>query len=293
MYSVLHLGLSYACNMRCKHCFVNRGVDQLSISQIKRTIDILWEQGLLMIYYTYGEPLLSDKFYPITEYAKGKGLIQILMTNGSLITEEIAGKLKKQGMQDVFVSMDSPDAHAHDENRGYKGAYEKAIHSIRILQNAGISVGISSAVTEENAEELGKIYEIAQREGVRIVSFLRGRENNALSQLSEKAKAVYFDFVRWGIKQKKINLKFHDPELLPLLYAWEKSGIISETEYDKYYHMSCCHADTTVSIAPDGVVSNCNLMQNNLGNINQTPIEMVLERNQAHENLVYCTAISQ
>ena len=106
MYSVLHLGISYACNMRCEHCFVKREKDRLTREKITRIIDELYKHGLLVVYYTYGEPLLSKNFFPISEYVAKKGLVQILMTNGSLLSDESAKRIKEIGISNVYISID-------------------------------------------------------------------------------------------------------------------------------------------------------------------------------------------
>lgn len=293
MYSVLHLGLSYACNMCCKHCFVERKTDFLSYDKTVEVLDELCEQGLMMLYYTYGEPLLSGIFFDVVKYAASKGLIQILMTNGSLITEQNIEYIKNSGISNVYVSIDSSDYNEHDENRGLNGAFDAAINSIKLMKKQGINVGLSTAVTEMNAMKLKGIYEIALKEDIKIVSFLRARENGTMISLSDDAQKAYKDFVQFGIKQKAISFKIHDLELLPVLTKWRQNDIITEEEYEKYYGMCCCHASTTVSIAPNGDVSNCNLINNNLGNLSCESIRSILERNKKDENIICCTTISK
>ena len=52
MILTLHLGLSYACNMRCKHCFVNKKRDALDTDTCKNIIDMLYDKGLMVLIYT-------------------------------------------------------------------------------------------------------------------------------------------------------------------------------------------------------------------------------------------------
>lgn len=292
MYTVLHLGLSYVCNMKCKHCFVVKNKDCLQKEQIFRILDDLCDKGLMFLYYTYGEPLLAKDFFEVSSYAGSKDLVQILMTNGSCISEKTIKKIKENKIANVYVSLDSSQEKIHDANRGVRGAYKLARRAIHMLKEQGINVGISTAVTPQNVNQLKEIYEIALSENVKIISFLRARENNTVIPLKEEEKKAYIDFVLFGIKQTKVNLKFHDFELLPFLKKWYEAGKISEDIYEKYYFMSCCHASTTLSIAPDGNVSNCNLINNKIANIGNTPLNKLWE-NIENENNVCCFTISE
>jgi len=267
MYTTLHLGLSYACNMRCEHCFVNRKNDRLSFEKITEIIDKLYDQGLLIIYYTYGEPLLAKRFFDVTEYAAKKGLVQILMTNGSILTDDYALRIKEAGISNVYVSIDSAQSEKHDGNRRFKGAYAAALNGIRILKRHGIHVGISSTVTGKNVRELHDIYDLALEEDVRIISFLRARDGQAVEMFDEEDMKEYINFFKFGIAQNKAALKFHDPQLLPYLEKWYDAGEITELEYEKYSHMNSCHKNTTISVAPDGTVSHCNLIGDAFGNV--------------------------
>lgn len=292
MYSVLHLGLSYACNMKCRHCFVERNEDCLDTEQIITLIDELYQQGLMFLYFTYGEPLLARNLFEVAAFAKSRNLIQILMTNGYLVTEQTIEQIRENGISNVFISLDSSRPEEHDENRGKEGAFDAAVKSIRLLRSHKVRVGISTAVTQKNAHRLKEIYDIAMREDVRIISCLRGRKNGTMVPLDPDAKGAYICFVRFCLKQSCINLKFHDLELLPYFKQWHEEGSISDLVFEKYYHMSCCHADSTLSIAPNGDVSNCNLINNRICNINELSKGKLRKGLAENENNVCCTPFS-
>lgn len=80
----------------------------MSVEKIKQIISFLYDEGLFYVFYTYGEPLLSDKFEEIATFCKKMGLVQILMTNGSLIDKNKAAFIKKCGITRVrFYSVDT------------------------------------------------------------------------------------------------------------------------------------------------------------------------------------------
>lgn len=295
MIHVLHLGLSYACNMRCAHCFVDRRRDALDIGTIKRTIQTLVDRyGLFIVYYTHGEPLLSPMFGEVTEFCRDLGLVQILMTNGSLVDASAAQLLRQNGISHVYVSLDSSDPSAHDANRCYPGAYQKALDGIRALKDGGLPVGISTTVTAQNVTNISEVWDLACDLGVNSFSLLAQREDGILFPAAERPE--YRDFVLKlleNARSHRVNLFLHDPRLLPAIEDAFRQGRIPAQTYEKYREMNRCHYDTTLSITPDGSVSHCNLAPVSMGNLLSQEIGELLEKEeQKNEYPVCCSQLS-
>ncbi len=86
------LELTERCNLGCLHCYINQpGSSQaakareLTLRQIQRLIDEITDAGCFYLLITGGEPLLRPDFRDIWRYAKKKGLLVTLFTNGTLI----------------------------------------------------------------------------------------------------------------------------------------------------------------------------------------------------------------
>lgn len=294
MIDVLHLGLSYRCNMRCKHCFVDKKNDMLNYELICHVIDYLYSNGLLILYYTYGEPLLSELFIPVSLYVAKKGIVQILMTNGSQINSTTCKQFINSGINTVYVSIDHSDSNAHDANRGYVGAFKKAISALRICKESGVHTGISCTVTEKNVGCLDGIRQIALHEGVGAVSFLRERQKGDVAPFSRTSQELYNSFfIRCLESDETPNWKFHDPTLIPILNTEYRAGNISEFVFRKYLEMNRCHANNTLSIAPDGKVYGCNLVGCYQGDLSDTPIETILAKESKNECSICRSAISK
>ena len=89
--------LTFHCNLRCVHCYCNLPLDEqgttdkeLSTSEVFDIFDQITDAGCLWLLLTGGECLLRKDFFHIWAYAKKKGLLPTLFTNGTLITREIA-----------------------------------------------------------------------------------------------------------------------------------------------------------------------------------------------------------
>ena len=112
-----------------------------------------------------GEPLYRHDIFELAEYATSRGLRTALATNGTLVTRDIAEKIKKAGIKRVSISLDGSDAITHDTFRGIPGAFEAAVYGMRNLQELGVSVQINTTIARHNAHQLPDVLELARRLG--------------------------------------------------------------------------------------------------------------------------------
>lgn len=280
MITTAHIGLSYKCNMKCKHCFVSKELkDDVLYSHYKEVIQKLYDQGLYMVFYTYGEPLFTERFFEVAEYVASKDLCQVLMTNGFLINDETVARIKKSGINLVYVSIDSSDANKHDNNRNRKGAWERAIKAIEFLVNSGIRTGIACTVTNDNYEEIDEIYHIGENLGVDYISFLRCRHEGKLVDFDDNEKyqnQIYKMML--SHMNNKLDIKIHDPLLLPMIEEMYKESKINEIEYVKYVSMCQCHKKNNINIAPNGDIYRCDFAMESEGNIEDENIKLTDEK---------------
>lgn len=161
--------VTYACNLRCKHCYANAGKplsDELSTEEAKRVIDILDKAGVVSIAWSGGEPLVRPDIFELSKYAADKGIYVAMATNGTLITEETADKLMASGVRFLQISLDGADAKTHDEFRGVPGSWSRAVRGIKIAVKKGFFVNVSTTVTRYNLGEVPRIIELCNSIGV-------------------------------------------------------------------------------------------------------------------------------
>lgn len=290
---VLHLGLSYNCNMHCSHCFVNKKKDLLNLEKYCNIIDDLNNRGLFMVFYTFGEPLMSKYFFELCDYVKQKNIVQVLMSNGSLITEDIVKNLKNVGINTVCISLDSANKLKHDNNRRFKNSFDLAINSIKLLVDNKINVGIATTINDSNIQEINSIIKLGQTLKVNFISFLRERKDGKLFDFINNK--IYLNNIKSIItdSQLELNIQFHDPLTLKLINELYNNNQIDDVLYEKYYEMNLCHSDTTLSIEPDGTVTNCNLCKCYLGNILHESISEIIERENKNENFICSSPLSK
>ena len=112
-----------------------------------------------------GEPLYRNDIFQLAEYATSRGLRTALATNGTLVTKDVAKKIKDAGIKRVSISLDGSDAATHDSFRGIPGAFDAAVYGMRNLQQLGVSVQINTTIARHNAHQLPDVLELARRLG--------------------------------------------------------------------------------------------------------------------------------
>lgn len=136
------LSLTFRCNLRCIMCPIWRAgergnnpdyYNELSTDRLLSLMDELKKLDTGHLHFTGGEPLLRKDLFEILRHGKELGMSFSVNTNGTLISRNIAEKLIDSGVQKVIFSIDSPNPEIHDEIRGRKGAWRKAIEGMTNL----------------------------------------------------------------------------------------------------------------------------------------------------------------
>ncbi len=162
--------LTTGCNLRCIHCRASAtelmSPDDLSYGECCQIIDQLAAYAPMILVLSGGEPLWRRDVFDLAKRARSKGIRVALATNGTLVDEAMAMRIKDAGIERVSISLDGADAATHDNFRGHEGAFEAAIHGLKCLQELGISTQINSTVSHHNAHQLPEILNLAKRLGV-------------------------------------------------------------------------------------------------------------------------------
>ena len=154
------LELTFRCNLRCQHCYVSHGhtgipgQQELSTSEIQRIIDEVVDAGCLWFLITGGEPLVRRDFLDIYAYAKRKGLILTLFTNGTLITPRIADYLAEWPPFKVEITLYGATQETYERVTGIKGSYARCMRGIELLLERGLNLNLKTMLMTLNQHEI-------------------------------------------------------------------------------------------------------------------------------------------
>jgi len=203
--------ITRSCNLSCAHCRASSNNepyrDELTIDECFRLVDDIVKVGKPIIILTGGEPLFRPDVLEIAKYAVGKGLRVVMGTNGTLVSEKLASKLKGVPISRLAVSLDFPTPRLQDQFRGKPGAYREALTGIENARRAGIEIQINSTITRLNVEYLANLLDLSLEIGaVAFHPFFlvpTGRGQGLRDQ--ELSSHEYEETLKW-ICEKQIEL---------------------------------------------------------------------------------------
>ena len=129
-------------------------------------IDDLAGAGVPLLLFTGGEPLVREDFWVLAAHAKGRGLLTALSTNGTLITVDVAQRLRDAGIRYAGISLDGATAATHDLFRGVAGSFDRSVQALENCVDAGLRCGVRFTVTKRNHDELGRLIALSRTLGV-------------------------------------------------------------------------------------------------------------------------------
>ena len=160
---------THRCNLHCMHCYSeseNREYPgELTTEEGLRLIDDVAAFGSPTMIFSGGEPLMRPDVIELSAHASRRGLRCVLSTNGTLISEEVAERIREASFAYVGISLDGL-REVHDKVRGHKGAFDEALAGIRRCRDRGVKVGVRFSLHRKNAGELPGVLDLLESEGI-------------------------------------------------------------------------------------------------------------------------------
>jgi radical SAM protein with 4Fe4S-binding SPASM domain len=157
------------CNLRCIHCYTDSEArkysGELTTDEGKALIRDLAEFQIPALLFSGGEPLARPDLFELVSYARSQGLRPTLSTNGTLITDEAARRIKEVGFTYVGISLDGI-GEINDKFRGVGGAFDRAVRGFKACVAAGQRVGLRLTLTRHNVANLHGIFDFIEREQI-------------------------------------------------------------------------------------------------------------------------------
>ncbi len=268
------------CNLNCIHCRTSASMglkDVLTRQDIKGIIDEISTRYRPVVVLTGGEPLLRGDVFEIADYIREKGMRVGLATNGTLIDESVARRIK-QHVDIVSLSLDGSTSGVHDDFRKVKGAFDATVRAAGLLRKAGVDFIVNSSFTRRNQHDIENTYRLAKSLGAKawymflIVPTGRGKE--IFDELVTRED--YVKILKWHfymeLKEKEMFVR---PTCAPEYYAlcdmeaksknipYERRSLKFSTGGAK----GCIAAQSIAFIGYDGEVKPCSYFLRSAGNV--------------------------
>ncbi len=274
------------CNLACKHCYQDASPDacarELAGDEARALIDQIAAAGFKVMIFSGGEPLMRPDIYELVAYAAGKGLRPVFGTNGTLITPEVAARLKQAGACAMGISLDSLDAAKHDAFRGMAGAWEATVAGMRACREAGLPFQVHTTALDWNEDEICGITDFAVELGAvaHYVFFLipvgRGKYINDTSlEVAANERLLR----RLMAKQAEVPIDVKPTCAPQFTRVAEQMGV--ETRFAR----GCLAGLAYCIVSPEGVVRPCAYMEQEAGNVREQPFDQIWRTSPVFERL--------
>jgi MoaA/NifB/PqqE/SkfB family radical SAM enzyme len=163
--SVVLWEITYACPLRCTHCYTESGrrpARQLALDEMLALADVLIAMKPHQLHIGGGEPLIVPGFLQVLERLHAGGLPVVVSTSGFGVTEEVARALAER-CHSIHVSVDGPDAAIHDLIRGREGSFDEAMAALALFERlAGerkVRFGIDCTLVRRNFDAMPRFFD--------------------------------------------------------------------------------------------------------------------------------------
>jgi radical SAM protein with 4Fe4S-binding SPASM domain len=161
------------CPLTCQHCYNNLSMSdadahsrELSFDELCRLMDDMADAGTLWLLLTGGEIFARHDFLDIYTYAKKKGFLITLFTNGTLVTERIADYLSAWRPFAIEITLYGATAETYERLTGVPGSFEKCMRGIRLLRERGLPLALKTVAVSTNRHEIPSMQAFADELGV-------------------------------------------------------------------------------------------------------------------------------
>ena len=267
-----HFDLTYRCNERCVHCYLDhKDYGEMTTAEARDVLEQLAEAGTLFLTFSGGEIFLRKDLFELLGEARRLHFDVSLKTNALLVNEERAARLRQFGVRRVQISIYSADSAVHDAITMVPGSLRRSLEAIPILQGYGIQVKLACPLMKQNLLAYRGVMKLADDLGIpyvldlTITPMINGDHSTlALRNSSEDLLPLLSD--------SKLNPRIAGGDNLGSAVG---SATSSGMESGAYDDIPCSAGHNSFYISPYGDVYPCVQMPVAAGNLRRERFEAI------------------
>ena len=266
----VQIELTTKCSNNCLHCYNYHRQDddpdiEMSVDDLRTVFKALSIAKVFSVVVTGGEPLLLPNLVvEAISLSKKYGIACSINTNLTVLTDDLAKKMKLAGPFSILTSIASNEEAMHDKMMDRAGAFVRTMNGIDILKKHNLSFAVNMVVTRLNAHQVYQTGEFAFNIGA--CSFFATKASPPLGCSGYlKIQPTHEDVKSSLDALMKINsdfgIKVDYLECYPLCFLKDV------TKFEIFSKRKCSAGVSVVSVGPDGQVRPCSHSNRSYGNI--------------------------
>lgn len=276
---VLQLHITHLCNLRCTHCYQENYTDHMKPTLFNKVLEEYTEfvegkYDQVQINLTGGEPLIHPMFFDFAKEVKAKGYRLGILTNGTLIDQDLAYRIKQLKPAFVQISLDGTEK-THDQIRGV-GNFNKALHGIDCLKAEGIRVLVSFTAQQSNYRDFLHLVKVCRKHHVDKLWWDRVVTDSQTTALSTKH---FIELLHLASRVQCLDKIFCRKQIVQNCRAMQFFGDRNSGGY------RCAAGDNLLAICADGSVMPCRRLPFVIGNVSDEKLSSIIQQSQMMREL--------
>jgi radical SAM protein with 4Fe4S-binding SPASM domain len=272
----VHIDLTYRCNERCVHCYLDHeDYGEMTTPEVKGVLDQLAEAGALFLTFSGGEIFLRKDLFELIAYGRALHFDVGLKTNALLIDSGVARRLRELDVRKIQVSLYSAEPEIHDAVTKVSGSLERSLRAIRVLLDEGLQVKLACPLMKQNLAAFRGVQKLAEDLGVPYVFDLTitPKMDGDESVLALRSAATDLLNV---LQDRHLNSRACAPEAVPTALDFVTgSATSSGIESSAFDDIPCSAGHNSCYISPYGDLSPCVQMPKAAGNLRKQKFEEI------------------
>lgn len=269
----LHIEITSKCNERCVHCYIphDNKVSEIEPDLFYDVLEQCKNLRLLHLTLSGGEPMLHGNFCDFLRKCKEYDFSVNVLSNLTLLNDEIIKEMKANPLLGVQVSLYSMNSNIHDEITKIKGSYEKTKNAILKLIENDIPLQISCPILKQNKNCYDDVIKWAKKHKIHVGDdyVIIARYNHTTQNLSNRLSIT-------EIKEVINNRVANDAKYLEQI---EKEAEKKKNTTSDDIVCSVCHS--SICIADNGNVYPCAGWQDYIvGNVKETSLNDIWDNSE-------------
>lgn len=256
--------VNFSCNLKCLHCSQTKlekpkTARRLTLADYKLLAQECIKLGVIHFSFQGGEVFLYPELEEVIKNFQPKKSLISITTNGTLLNKDKIVRLKRIGVDILNISLDSAIAQEHDNFRGIKGTFARAMEALELALNNGLLVKINTTITHQNLHSPGiqKLLDFAIKKKIILNPILAAPVG------------------KWSNNWENLVTE-DDTEFINDLH--EKTPYVRRDVHANYLGYGCPAIKEVLYITPYGDVLPCPFLHFSLGNILEDSLEEIRER---------------
>ena len=168
----VHIEIANKCNERCVHCYIPHELktETIDANLFYKILNEAKKLNVINVTLSGGEPLLHKDILGFLKKCKELDMSVNILTNLTLLTDEIINEIKSNPLISVQTSIYSMDSNIHDSITKMKGSFKKTKNALLKLKKFGVPIQISCPIMKQNKDTFIDVVKWGNENGILVLT---------------------------------------------------------------------------------------------------------------------------